>query len=149
MDTEYGYSYGYSRNPMATAAVVLGVISMFTCLVFYISVPCGALAVLLAILSRGKNPMPGKGKAGVVCGMIGMCLSIAITLASVWVVLTNAQMRAYMENYLQYYLGDSSFDLDRELGTMFPALKDALGLDDSETDDLLPSDASDGKGDFI
>ncbi len=149
MDTEYGYSYGYSRNPMATAAVVLGVISLFTCLVFYISVPCGALAVLLAILSRGKNPMPGKSKAGVVCGMIGMCLSVVITLASVWVVLTNAQMRAYMENYLQYYLGDSSFDLDQELGTMFPALKDALGLDDSETDDLLPSDASDGKGDFI
>lgn len=142
MDTEYGYSYGYSRNPMATAAVVLGVISLFTCMVFYISVPCGAMAVLLAILSRGKNPMPGKSKAGIACGMIGMCLSIAVTLTSVWMVLTNAQMRAYMERYLQYYLGDSSFDLDQELGTMFPSLKDVLNLDGSDTDESAPSDGS-------
>lgn len=143
MDTEYGYSYGYSRNPMATAAVVLGVISLFTCMVFYISVPCGAMAVLLAILSRGKSPMPGKSKVGIACGMIGMCLSIVVTLASVWIVLTNAQMRAYMESYLQYYLGDSSFDLDQELGTMFPALKDVLGLDRSDADESVPSDGSD------
>ncbi len=140
MDTEYGYSYGQYRNPMATAAVVLGVISLITCLVFYISVPCGAMAVLLAILSRGRNPMPGKGKTGLVCGLIGMILSVVITLSSVWVVLSNAQMRAYMESYMQYYLGDASFDLDRELGRMFPALKDALGLDDSETDRSYPAD---------
>lgn len=131
MDTEYGYSYGYTRNPMATAAVVLGVISLFTCLIFYISIPCGALAVLFAILSRGRNPMPGKSKTGVVCGAIGIFLSAAITVSSVWTVLTNAQMRAYMENYLRYYLGDSSFDLDRELVTMFPALKGILGYNDS------------------
>ena len=163
MDTEYGYSYGYSRNPMATAAIVLGVISLFTGMVFYISVPCGAMAVLLAILSRGKRPMPGKSKAGLVCGLLGMVFSIAVTLSSVWVVLTNAQMRAYMERYMQYYLGDSSFDLDRELGTMFPALKGVLGLDDSDTDDKsdavddepehIPTAPSkqlpDGKGEFI
>ncbi len=143
MDTEYGYSYGYSRNPMATGAVVLGVISLFTCLVFYISIPCGAMALLLAILSRGKNKLPGKSKTGVVCGVIGMCLSLGITLASVWMVLTNAQMRAYMENYLRYYLGDASFDLDRELVTMFPALKDILGIDGSEMNGSSPADSSD------
>ncbi len=144
MDTEYGYSYGHSRNPMATGAVVLGVISLFTCMVFYIAVPCGAMAVLLAVLSRGKEPMPRKSKTGIVCGMIGMCLSIAVTLASVWMVLTNAQMRAYMESYLQYYLGDASFDLDKELGTMFPALKNVLGLDDSDIDGSSPAEDSGG-----
>lgn len=143
MDTEYGYSHGYSRNPMATGAVVLGVISLFTCLIFYISIPCGALAVLLAILSRGENKLPGKSKTGIVCGAIGMCLSLGITLASVWTVLTNAQLRAYMERYLQYYLGDSSFDLDRELVTMFPALKDVLGIDESGIDGSTPSDGFD------
>lgn len=143
MDTEYGYSNGYSRNPMATGAIVLGVISLFTCLIFYISIPCGAIAVLLAILSRGKNRLPGKSKAGIVCGTIGMCLSLGITLASVWVVLTNTQMRAYMERYLQYYLGDSSFDLDRELVTMFPALKDVLGYDEFGIDESAPADESD------
>ena len=143
MDTEYGYSYGYSRNPMATAAVVLGVISLFTCLIFYISIPCGAMALLSAILSRGKEPMPGKSRTGIVCGTVGMLLSAAITLFSVWTVLTNSQMRAYMERYLQYYLGDSSFDLDQELATMFPALKDVLGIDDSEINESSPADGSD------
>ena len=142
MDTEYGYSYGYSRNPMATGAVVLGVISLFTCLIFYISIPCGAMALLFAILSRGKEPMPGKSRTGIVCGAVGMALSLGITLASVWMVLTNTQMRAYMENYLRYYLGDASFDLDRELVTMFPALKDVLGIDDSEMNGTSPTDGS-------
>lgn len=164
MDNEYGYSYGYTRNPMATAAVVLGVISLFTCLIFYISIPCGALAVLFAILSRGRNPMPGKSKTGIVCGAIGIFLSAAITVSSVWMVLTNNQMRAYMERYLQNYLGDASFDLDKELVTMFPALKSILGYDDSGDDsrddfeddlgdDFRTDEPSrqlpDGEGDFI
>ncbi len=149
MDTEYGYSYGYSRNPMATAAVVLGVISVLSCLVFYVSVPCGAMAVLLAILSRGKNPMPGKSKTGLVCGTIGMALSIVLTLSSVWMVLSNAQMRAYMERYLQYYLGDPSFDLDKELGTMFPALKDVFGIEDSAGNESFPADGSDNSSDQL
>ena len=141
MDTEYGYSYGYSRNPMATAAVVLGVISLMTCLVFYISIPCGALAALFAILSRSKNPMPGKSRFGLVCGLFGMGLSVALTLASVWMVLTNGQMRAYLERYLQYYLGDSSFDLDSELETMFPSLK--RFFEDDAQQELIPGDGSD------
>ncbi len=149
MDTEYGNSYGYARNPMATAAVVLGVISIMTCLIFYISIPCGAMAALCAILSRGKNPMPGKSKVGIVCGLSGLVLSLLITLASVWTVLTNPQMRAYMERYLQYYLGDSSFDLDQELATMFPALKGILGLDESGSGGSSPQDGSGGHFDGL
>lgn len=160
MDTEYENLYGYSRNPMATAAVILGVISLITCLFFYISVPCGAMAALLAILSRGRNPMPGKSKAGLICGIIGLCFSIMITLSSVWMVLTNTQARAYLESYLQYYLGDTEFDLDSELENMFPPLKGILGTEDNanDKDDAAGDDISDhmpsrqlpnGEGSFI
>lgn len=122
MDTEYEYPRAHSRNPMGTAAIVLGILSLISCLFFYFSVPCGALAVLCAILSRGRNPMPGKSRAGLVCGICGLSMSLILTVSSVWTMLTNAQMRAYLEYYIQYYLGEPSFDLERELEHSFPFL---------------------------
>lgn len=122
MDTEYEYPQARSRNPMATAAIVLGIISLMSFLFFYSSVPCGALAVLCALLSRGQSPMPGRSKAGLACGICGLSMSLILTVFSVWTMLTNTQMRSYLEYYMQYYLGDSSFDLDRELESAFPFL---------------------------
>ncbi len=131
MDTEYEYPQMRPRNPMATAAITLGIISLMSCLFFYIAVPCGALAVLCALLSRGRSQMPGKSRAGLICGGCAIVMSLLLTLSSVWMMLTNPQMRAYLEYYMQYYLGDPSFDLDRELENAFPFLGTFLDGDAS------------------
>lgn len=139
MDTNYEYGAFPARNPMATAAVVLGILSLMTCLFFYISIPCGAMAALLALLSHGREPMSGKSKVGFACGLCGAAFSLAVTASSVWMVLTNAQLRGYMESYIQYYLGEPDFDLERELTDILPFLSDVFG----ETDDAQESPSED------
>lgn len=145
MDYDYEYGSRITRNPMATAAIVLGIISVLACLFFYISLPCGALAILCAILSRGRNPMPGRSKAGFICGIWGILLSISLVISSVWMMLTRPDMRAYLEYYMQYYLGDPEFDLEQELENAFPALRYVFGDTADESEDNVSEDISEGE----
>lgn len=121
-DQDDMYGEFRQRNPMASASIALGIASLLSCPTFYIAFPCGALAIICAILSRGKFRLSGKGKAGIICGIIGMILSAVITVTAVRTVLTNPLMKARLEQTLQLYLGDSSFDLDEALNNLLPAL---------------------------
>lgn len=102
------------RNPMATAAMILGIVSLVFCSIFYIALPCGSLAVICAILSRGESRMTGKSKAGIVCGICGIAATIVISVTAVYTVLNDSQMRSYMEQLIQLYTGDDDFDLDQD-----------------------------------
>lgn len=115
------YQESRRRNPMATASVVLGIVSLLFCSFFYFSIPCGALAALFAILSRTGHKLPGKSRIGAVCGLAGIIISCVITVSSVRAVLSNPEMRSYVEQYMQYYLGDPSFSLDEMLNGILPA----------------------------
>lgn len=46
-------------NGLATASMVLGIFSLMSSTIFYVAVPCGALAVLFALLSRGNGKCTG------------------------------------------------------------------------------------------
>jgi hypothetical protein len=105
---------------MATASIALGIAALLSCTFFYISLPCGALAILCAILSRGRSRMSGKGKAGIICGVIGMIATVVITAAAFRTLLTDSQLRSNVELYIQYYLDDPQFSLDDMLGTFLP-----------------------------
>lgn len=115
----------YGRNPMSTAAFSLGFISILTCSMFYIALPCGALAVICAILSHGSMPMPKKSKTGLIFGICGMVVSAAVTVMAVRMVLTNPQLRSNLEYMIQMYTGDYSFDLDEELDRLLPSGNDS------------------------
>ncbi|MCD7745078.1 MAG: hypothetical protein LUI13_07345 [Lachnospiraceae bacterium] len=134
------------RNPMATAAITLGIVSIVSCSAFYIALPCGALAVICAILSRDNRPMVGKSKAGIACGIAGMIATLIITLFSFRYVLFTEDGRAYLEYYYQMYTGDLDFDIDEALGQLFPFLYDS-GNDNAEDPQSGSSgDNSDGYG---
>ncbi|MDY3250820.1 MAG: DUF4190 domain-containing protein [Candidatus Choladocola sp.] len=102
------------RNPMATAAMILGIVSLVFFSIFYIALPCGSLAVICSILSRGESRMTGKSKAGIVCGICGIAATIVISVTAVYTVLNDSQMRSYMEQLIQLYTGDDDFDLDQD-----------------------------------
>lgn len=127
------------RNPMASASIALGIVSLLSCTIFYIAIPCGALAVLCAILSRGRFRLSGKGKAGIVCGIIGMILSAVVTVTAVHTVLNTPAMKARLEQALQLYLGDPTFDLDKTLNSLIPA------LGGSENDPLPAADETEAE----
>lgn len=132
-DNEYPYP---ARNPMATASITLGIISIVSCTFFYVALPCGALAILCAILSRSRTPMPKKSRMGIIAGLIGIAATAVITVTSLHSVLTNPELRAYVEQYLQYYTGDPSITLD-DLFPFIPASDGGAGAEEeteSESD---------------
>ncbi|MCC8051708.1 MAG: hypothetical protein LIP10_13830 [Clostridiales bacterium] len=121
------------RNTMATAALVLGVLSITLCSVFYVSLPCGAIAIICAILSRDNRAMTGKGKAGIICGIIGMVVTIFFTVSAFRYVLTTEDGREYLQYYYRMYTGDYDFDVDETFEELFPFLYDSDESDHNST----------------
>lgn len=123
-ENTYEYEPRPRRNPMATAALIFGILSLVTSLMIYLSVPCGALAVILALLSRTDKPMLKKAKSGLICGICGMLATVIITVSAFYYVLSDSGMRSFLEYYCQMYTGDYDFDLDEMIEEMLPFVGD-------------------------
>jgi hypothetical protein len=66
-------------SSMETASLVLGIIAITTCSCIYASIVCGALAIILALLSRGgEYTMGQKAKIGLGLGIAGLVVTIAL-----------------------------------------------------------------------
>lgn len=113
-------------NSMSTASLVMGIISLVLCCCFYVSIPLGALGILFAILSKGKDQtMSGRSKTGLGLSIAGLVLTILLTIGMLVANLTymgsegfSRQMKEYMEYYNRgYYDGEDDIDdlLDRYL----------------------------------
>ena len=58
---------GNHSDRMEIAAMTLGIISIVSCTCLYLAIPCGALAIILASLSRGGQMRYGaKAQAGLI-----------------------------------------------------------------------------------
>lgn len=113
----------YRPNAMARASFNLGILSLMFCSIFYIALPCGALAILCAVLSRTGSSLPRRCRFGIISGLCGMIATLVITGTLVKKVFTDPEIRSYLEYYLQAYTGDYELDLDEELSNIFPFLK--------------------------
>lgn len=131
------YGQYQPRNSMARASFILGIISIVFCSIFYISLPCGALAILCAVLSRTGASLPRKCRFAIISGACGILATLVITGAMVKNVLTDPEMRSYLEYYLQAYTGDYSLDLEEELSDAFPFLS-GLFKDETDEEDNVP-----------
>ena len=86
-------SYG-APNPSQSTGLAVGslicgimsiVLSFFVCL-WFLSVPLGIVAIILAVIARGKIARgeaggAGAAKGGLITGIIGVLLSVVISLA--------------------------------------------------------------------
>ena len=68
---------------METASLVLGVMAVLSCTCLYFSIPCGALAIIFASLSRGgMMSYTSRAQLGMIFGILALVLTIAMcTLA--------------------------------------------------------------------
>ena len=74
---------------MATASMILGIITLASLLLLRLSMPflLGGVGIILAILSRGgAKKMAGKAKAGMICCITGLALDVAFCVFAVWLV---------------------------------------------------------------
>jgi hypothetical protein len=71
------------RTGRAVAAMVLGIISIPTALIWFVGVPLGILAIVMGNIAltdarRSGFVNTGQAKAGIWCGIAGIVLSIAL-----------------------------------------------------------------------
>lgn len=75
------YQLGSNRRSerMEVTAMTLGLIAILSCTCLYISIPCGALAIILASLSRGGGMTYGaRAQLGLIFGIIGLAATIIL-----------------------------------------------------------------------
>lgn len=78
------------KNGMATAALVLGIVSIVMGFFGWIGIICGLLAIIFAVIAKKKikeNPAlassKGAATGGLVMGIIGLIIGIAITVIAI------------------------------------------------------------------
>lgn len=74
---------------MATASMVLGIISLVSLVLLRIYIPflVGGIGIILAILSKGSaKKMMAKAKAGMICCITGLVLDVSLCVFSVYLV---------------------------------------------------------------
>lgn len=60
---------------MGIASLVLGIISLVLFCVWYISIPCAVVGIILGVLQNKKNKI-GMATAGIVCSIIALVLLV-------------------------------------------------------------------------
>lgn len=70
------------KKGFAIAALVLGIVAIVLCCLWYVSIPCGIIALILGIIGL-KSSKRGMSIAGIVTGVIGMILSIVLIVSIV------------------------------------------------------------------
>jgi len=73
---------------LAIGSLVCGILSIVTFCGWYLSIPLGVVAIVLGQIAKGKIARgeaggAGPAKAGVICGAIGVVLSVLITILAV------------------------------------------------------------------
>jgi predicted histidine transporter YuiF (NhaC family) len=102
---------------MATAAMILGIISLVTCTCLYISVICGGLAILLALLSKGGElTLSRNAKLALGLGIAGLCTTVVLYAISFAMIIGEY---GSLEAYLKAYLQDYGMSLEDLMGEMY------------------------------
>lgn len=70
---------------MAIASMVLGIISVVFCWVFYFGIPCSIVGLVLGVIGKKKNSeagaTSGMATAGIVCSIIALAINILLITA--------------------------------------------------------------------
>lgn len=108
-------------NGMATASLILGIISLVFCFAVYISIPCGVLAIIFAVLGKKKikeNPTVnygggGAATGGLITGILGILVALIIVIVAVMFVTAVAGAAAGSQEFQ-----DAMNELSRGLDTL-------------------------------
>jgi hypothetical protein len=87
-DTAYGAPARTGRNGMGTAALVLGILSIVFCWLWYIGGVLAILAIIFGVIGRGRAARGeatnrGSATAGLITGVVGIIATVAVIVALV------------------------------------------------------------------
>ena len=98
---------------MALASLILGILSVVMCCCGGFGVILGAVGIVLAILSRGREPMETSAKAGLFLSIGGIVLGIVVLILAFAMVGSNElQSELYRRSQGNYEDYSHYFDHD-------------------------------------
>ena len=100
MDYQQPRQGGNGGQGMAIESMVLGIVSVVLCCIWYISLICAIAGIVFGILNNRNNGRNGMATAGIVCSIIGIVLSIAILILAAVGLMMFSEV-AGLEGYLQ------------------------------------------------
>lgn len=126
---------------MATAAMVMGILSLVTLFCVYPAFILGGIAIILAILSRGKDSkLMAQAKTGIITSCISIVLSCAVLIGSVAFIMSSPEfMDAFWSSYRSTLEDVYGEDYYEEMPEGFPF--DEFDMAPEAPD--VPSDATD------
>lgn len=92
----------------AVASIVFGIIAILTFCCIYTALPCSALSIIFALLSRGgERTFSNNAKIGLILGIIGLSFCVLLYMSAIlWILLTPGGYDAFLmeyENQMQQY----------------------------------------------
>ena len=100
MYTQNGPEMTPKKTPgMAIASLVLGIVSIVTgCCIYYLSIPCAILAIVFGVIVLRKNE-GGRGMciAGIICGAVGILLSILLIIFAGILIASVPELQYYLD----------------------------------------------------
>ena len=123
------YNYDYNPNPepldpepahsgMETAAIILGILALVGSTCFYLSIPCAAVGILLALLSRGrKEHMSNRAKTGLCISAAGLVLTVGLTSYTLYHyrdLFSSSEFQQRMKDYMDYYYSGSETEAEED-----------------------------------
>ena len=142
--------HDYNQNPepahsgMETAAIILGILALIGSTCFYLSIPCAAIGILLALLSRGrKEHMSTRAKTGLCISAAGLVLTVGLTSYTVYHykdLFSSPEFQQRMKDYMEYY--NSGSETEAQDNGESNILKDFFGNDEDGNSSVETGDTS-------
>ncbi len=117
------YNYNKAHNEldhhvnMASAALVMGLISIPMCFFLYTGIILGGMAIVFAILSKGTSQkLLAQAKKGIAYGTLGIVIGYSVITYNVHAVLTKPEYRQELNRMSEQINGVSFDDMLKELG---------------------------------
>ncbi len=85
-------------NGKATAALVLGIVSLIGICIPIAGIICGIVAIVLAMMAKKEGVTGGKQTAGLVLGIIGIILGIVMWIVNAVILAGSGLMDAIQSN---------------------------------------------------
>ena len=104
-------------NYFEIASWAFAVAALFSCLFFYISYICAALAIVFALLSRGEQMnFSKKSKGALILGVFAIIFTTVLTVGAVYI---SIEEFGSLENVLREYCNMYGLDFEELYGNMF------------------------------
>lgn len=116
----YAYPANVSEpgSKLATAAMILGIISIISCFTFtiYPAFITGSIAVVLALLSKGRRPkFLNNARIGIICAVIGLVSNVLLITGTIVRYYTDDDFRAQVNYTWEELYGQTLDEMIEEI----------------------------------